>query len=279
MTNEPQHVERRRDRRHPFRVRLVLSRGGQELEAQTEDVSFAGVFIRMDTPLPVRQLVRLKLTLPPEGDALAVMGMVARHFPARDGLPPGVGIQFYSLATEERRRWNHFIRYVVSSSEVTSPIPLAPPPTPVFEPGDLFGPDEPLEAVEVVEPAEPIRRSFPRSAATLQVRLDSVDDLEMLYTRNVSKGGLFFGTTHDLPEGTQLKVSVIHPKSHEHFPLEATVRWRDTSAEPGLGLEFVQFTDQRRQEFFEFIRSEIPVEEVVYVSVGDPHLTHFTPPG
>jgi Tfp pilus assembly protein PilZ len=269
LTNERQSVERRRDRRHPFRVQLVLSRGGQEVAAQTEDVSFAGVFIRMDTPLPVRQLVRLKLTLPPEGDALAVMGLVARHFPARDGLPPGVGIQFYSLATEERRRWNHFIRFVVSSTEVTSPILLAPTPaTPHFEPGELFGP---------AEPVEPIRRSFPRYAATLQVRLDSLDDLEMLYTRNVSKGGLFFGTTHDLPEGTRLKVSLIHPRTHEHFPLEATVRWRDTSAQPGLGLEFVQFSDQRREEFFEFIRSEIPVEEVVYVSVGDPHLTHFTP--
>lgn len=75
-----------------------------------------------------------------------------------------------------------------------------------------------------------------------------------------------------------MKLSVIHPRTKDHFTFEATVRWRDTSAEPGLGLEFSEFSEARREAFFEFIRSEIPVEEVVYISVGDPHLSHL-PPG
>jgi uncharacterized protein (TIGR02266 family) len=262
-------VERRKDRRHPYRVRLVLTRGGQELVAQTEDVSFAGIFIRMDTPIPARQLVRLRLTLPPDGDLLSVMGMVARHFPARDDLPPGVGIQFYSLGAAERRRWDQFIRLVIAGR------PVEPPPPPASLPAPPVLPAEPVEPVA----PDPIRRHFPRYAAALQVRLHSVDDLRTLYTRNVSKGGLFFDTTQDLAEGTSLKVSVIHPRTHEQFPLEAVVRWRNTSAEPGLGLEFVQLTEARRDEFFEFISSEIPVEEVVYVAEGDPHLTHFVPSG
>ena len=45
-----------------------MSTGRQDLVAQTEDVSFTGIFVRMDTPLPERQLVRLRLTLPPEND-------------------------------------------------------------------------------------------------------------------------------------------------------------------------------------------------------------------
>jgi uncharacterized protein (TIGR02266 family) len=254
--NQRPAVERRKDRRHPYRVRLTLTRGGQELVAQTEDVSFTGIFIRMDTPLPTRQLVRLRLVLPPDGDELSVMGMVARHFPATADLPPGVGIQFYSLGIAERRRWDQFIRLVTQGRAGEATPAPAPPAAP-----------------------EPVRRHYPRYAAALQVRLHSVDDLRLLYTRNVSKGGLFFDTTQDLAEGTSLKVSVIHPRTHEQFPLEAVVRWRNTTSEPGLGLEFVELTEERRDEFLEFIRSEIPVEEVVYVAEGDPHLTHFTPPG
>jgi Tfp pilus assembly protein PilZ len=255
----PPAVERRKDRRHPCRVRLVLTRGGQELVAQTEDVSFAGIFIRTDTPIPARQLVRLRLTLPPDGDELSVMGMVARHFPARDDLPPGVGIQFYSLGAAERRRWDQFIRFV-TTGKPAAPARAAAPAVPAVVP-------------------EPVRRRFPRYAACLQVRLGSVDDLKLLYTRNLSGGGLFFDTAQDLAEGTSMKVSVIHPRTHEQFQLDAVVRWRNTSSEPGLGLEFVGLTEAQRDQFLEFISSEIPVEEVVYVAEGDPHLTRVVPPG
>lgn len=282
MPNDRRVTERRRDRRLPFRVRLILSRGGQAEAAWTEDVCFAGVFVRMDTLLPARQLVRLKLTLPPENDELSAMGMVARHLPARGPLPPGVGIQFYSLGTAERRRWNRFIQFAAASNEVTAPIPLGEETAEaeVVSLDDLFSDLEPhlQPPPPPTTPPEPIRRSYPRYPTALQVRLHSVEDLETLYTRNVSKGGLFFGTTLDLPEGTPMKLSVIHPRTKDHFTFEATVRWRDTSAEPGLGLEFSEFSEARREAFFEFIRSEIPVEEVVYVSEGDPHLSHL-PPG
>jgi hypothetical protein len=66
-----------------------------------------------------------------------------------------------------------------------------------------------------------------------------------------------------------MKVRIIHPKTGEHFLLDAAVRWRSTSGEVGLGLEFVQLTDQRRDQLMEFISSEIPVEEVAYIADGD----------
>jgi uncharacterized protein (TIGR02266 family) len=95
--------------------------------------------------------------------------------------------------------------------------------------------------------------------------------MQLLYTRNVSRGGLFVGTRRDLPEGTAVRVSVIHPTTREHFVLEAVVRWRARSTEPGIGLEFVKLTEQRRDEFLEFIRSEIPVEEILFVSDDHRH--------
>jgi hypothetical protein len=243
-------IERRRDRRYPFHVPLVLSDGRREIVTQTEDVSFKGIFVRSDTPLRERHLVRLRLTLPPEGDELEVMGMATRFLPARQGLPPGAGIQLYGLAQANRERWDRFIRYVVASTQ-------APAAATAALPGGA---------------ADVARRQYPRYAAALQVHLHTLDDLHLLYTRNVSRGGLFVGTALQLPAGTALRVNVIHPKTGEQFPLEAIVRWRAEAPEPGLGLEFVQLTERRRDEFFEFIRSEIPVEQVFYVADGNPHL-------
>lgn len=105
-------AERRRERRHRFGVWLAVTAGRREIAAETEDVSFSGFFVRVDALLPERQLVRLRLTLPPEGDELAVMGMVARRSPARSGEPPGVGIRLFALAREERARWDRFVAWV-----------------------------------------------------------------------------------------------------------------------------------------------------------------------
>jgi uncharacterized protein (TIGR02266 family) len=261
-------IDRRRDRRYPCRVPLALSRNGQELAAQTEDVSFTGIFFRTDTPIPERQLVKLRLSLPPGGEPLAVMGMVARNVPSRDGLPPGIGIQFYALAVADRRRWVQFVRAIAPAAPnlveparplaVVPPAPAVPPPLP--------------------PPPEPVRRKYPRHAVALQVLLHSVDDLRTFYTRNVSSGGLFVATTLEVPEGTVMKVSVIHPKSHERFTLEAVVRRRGAAGDPGLGLEFAALDEARREEFQEFITSELPVEEVVYIAEGDRLLACSLPP-
>jgi len=259
--------ERRRDRRYPYRVKLVLTRNGKELVARTEDVSFTGIFFRTDTPIPERQLVRLRLTLPSEGGDFTVMGMVARNVPARDGLPPGIGIQFYALSVADRRRWTAFIRFVSSAvPEAAAPaaVPVVPGPALALAPEPVLEPEPAPDPVP-----DPVRRSFPRYAAALQVQLHSVDDLRTFYTRNVSRGGLFVATTLAVAEGTRLKVSVVHPRTREQFTLRAVVRRRSTSEDPGLGLEFAELSEARRDEFMEFIASELRVEEVFYVSAGD----------
>jgi hypothetical protein len=246
-------IERRKDRRYPYRVKLFLVSGRTELLAQTEDVSFKGIFVRTDLPLPERHLLRLRLTLPPENDELILTGMVARSLPGRGDRPPGAGIQFYGASPADLERWNRFVRYVASGAP-----PPAPPPLPV--------PDA-------------IHRKFPRHAATLRVVLGTVADLDHLYTQNVSKGGLFVGTTLDLALTTTLKVSVIHPRSGEPFTLDAVVRWRAGPPSPGLGLEFTGLDDRRREEFFDFIQGEIPVEQVTYVAHDDPRLVARGPRG
>jgi uncharacterized protein (TIGR02266 family) len=240
--------ERRRDRRHPFRVRVVLSAGRHEVVAQTENVSFKGILLRTDLPLSNRQFVRLRITLPPEGDELATAGMVARRFTAKDGVPPGVGVQLYGLAGEQRDRWNRFIQF-------SGPRPQADASAPsVFPPGTL----------------DAVRRRYPRHAAVLQVRLKTVDDLQLLYTDNISKGGTFVRTTKELAVGTSVQLGVVHPKTGEQFQLGAVVRRLAPAPAPGLGLEFTKLTEERRQQFLDYVSSEIPVEEVAYMPVEAP---------
>jgi uncharacterized protein (TIGR02266 family) len=253
MTQERKGFERRRHRRYPYRVRVTLSKGGQEAQAYSEDVSLSGLFVRMEMPVQERWLVRLRLTLPPGNQELSVMGMAARQCPGRDGVLPGVGIQLYSLAPPDRKRWEAFIEWVSSRPVEAAAAPAEGPP-------------------------KPVERLHLRYAAVLQVKLQTVSDLVLLFTQNVSKGGLFVGTTLDLPEGTSLKVSVIHPNTGEQFELEAEVRWRNTATDPGLGLEFVRLSEQRRNQFVEFIRSEIPVEQLLYRSEGDGRLALVSPP-
>jgi uncharacterized protein (TIGR02266 family) len=245
--------ERRREQRHPYRVRAVLVVKGLELEAFTEDVSLNGLFLRLELPVQERWLVRIRLQLPPEGDELAVMCMAARLVPARDGKQAGVGFLLYAPSPADRKRWARFVQFAAENLQPAAVLE-APPPAPV-------------------------RRRDPRHPAVLQVRLQSVDDVQLLYTRNVSKGGLFVATALEAAEGTPMEVRVIHPKSGEHFLLEAVVRWRASSGEPGLGLEFTGLTEQRREEFQAFIGSEIPVTEVAWVAGGDPGAARPAPPG
>ncbi len=246
-------IEKRKDRRYPFRVKAVLQSGRNEVVGQTEDVSFKGVFVRTDTPLPERHLLRLKFTLPPDGDAFVITGMVARSIPGQEGRAPGAGIQFYGATSSDLDRWNRFIRWVAAGAQVARP---AAAPAPVFPPGT---PDA-------------VQRSYPRFAVALHVNVRDVNELQQLYTHNISKGGMFVGTMRDLPPGTPLKLAVIHPRNGETFELEAVVRWRSGAPNFGLGLEFTGIDDRRREAFIEFVRSEIPVEEVTYVADGDPLL-------
>lgn len=248
-------IERRKDRRYPFHVKVVLTSGRTEITTQTQDVSFKGVFVRIDAPLPERHLLRLRFTLPPKGDDLVITGMVVRYVPARGGNPPGTGIQFYGVSTTTLERWNQFIQFVAAGTVAPGAASL------VFPSGT---PDA-------------VRRKYPRYAAMLKVHIRDEDDLQQLYTQNISKGGLFVGTTLDLATGTELKIAVIHPKSGIAFPLDAVVRWRALPPNPGLGLEFTGLDDHRRDAFFEFVRSEIPIEDVTYVADGDSRLIAHGP--
>ena len=96
-------------RRHPrikceIPVRLVRAQG--ILELRSVDVSREGLMVLSDVKPRPREVIKL-VVFPPKGPPIKAMALVARLIP---GPPPGLGLQFFSLASEDRERWEEFLR-------------------------------------------------------------------------------------------------------------------------------------------------------------------------
>jgi type IV pilus assembly protein PilZ len=94
--------ERRRDERHPMRMRLDYrdSTGGNFLYEYTENFSEGGLFIGTSEPLDEGTEVELRFQPPGVEDVLEVVGKVMWVNPVRPGKDnpnPGMGIQFEDL--------------------------------------------------------------------------------------------------------------------------------------------------------------------------------------
>ena len=109
-----QHAELRRGGRTAYRLPVTLLRGREEIPLRSEDVSFHGLFLETDDPLPLRHLIRLRLLLPPYDRELVAHGMVVRVVPPDnpEGKPAGVGIELYALDRAARAVWGHFVARV-----------------------------------------------------------------------------------------------------------------------------------------------------------------------
>lgn len=248
-------AEKRRDRRYTFRMPVVLVRGAREDTLLTGDVSHRGLFLRTDDPPPLRQLLQVKLKLPPDDDALSVHAMAVFLVPVGTaGRDPGVGLQFYAFASEPRLRWERFVHWVAKT-----------------HPEGLETPVEPGAAVP-----DPVKRQFPRVHRALTVRVQSMGDLHHLVTEDVSRGGMFLRTGLDVAIGSELRLFIVHPQTGLTFAVDAVVRHR-ADAPPdraGLGVEFVGLDDRRREELAAFAQLDEAAtgEDVVYVANEDPLL-------
>lgn len=121
-------ADQRRDPRYVFRLPVTLLRGREEIPLRTEDISYQGLFLETDEPLPLRHLIHLRLLLPPFYRELETFGM-AVHAPAgrRAG---GVGVQLYALDRAARTVWGNFVTRVRLGDfgeDETSEIRFLPP--------------------------------------------------------------------------------------------------------------------------------------------------------
>jgi Tfp pilus assembly protein PilZ len=242
----PMSVHKRRDVRFAIRFPAQLSHKQRTYSLVTEDVSYGGVFLGTDTPPPTLQLVGVQLALPIGGRALKAHGMTVHVVEPGDaaGHPCGVGVQFYALDRETRETWEAFVTHVRTTAPRAHdqvPLRLARGQTP-----------------------EPMRRSLGRHTAVLTVTPRTLEELEELYTRGVSTGGMFVPTEIEAPEGARVLLHVTHPDSGRPYLLEAKVVSRKTHGEPrGVGVEIPHTDRQLLEEFLDFVRGGVTIDDEI----------------
>jgi len=229
--------ERRRHTRYRLQLPATVAFGVKRYFLQTEDVGAAGVFVRMDDPPALRELVRLAIELP-DGTAFATGATVVwRIGPGEaSARTPGAGLQFCALGADAKALWRGFVADVRAAAKQVALAPC-PPETP-----------------------EPIRRRYPRYPASFEVRPRDSETLVNFFTRDISAGGMFVATTLDVALGTQVDLDLVHPDSGAVFALSAIVR-RLAPAE-GLGLEFMGLDGALRQALWHFIQDGLPEIDV-----------------
>ncbi len=241
---------RRRDTRYSIPFPVQLAHGRRTLSLLTADVSYGGVFLCTDSPLPLMQLVGVQLVLPIGDRALAAHGMTV-HVVTPDnaqGRIPGLGVQFYALDHTTRDSWEVFVRHVEANC------PQSPDQAPLRLPRG-FTP-------------EPVRRRFERHTAVLRVEPATLDELEELYTRDISTGRIFVPSALELPARARVVVYVAHPVTGRPFLLEGSVLDR-TDAPRGLQIELLHVDRRTREDFVDFVRGGIFIDdEIVLDSKG-----------
>ncbi len=237
---------RRRDVRYSIRFPVQLWHAKHADSLVTEDVSQGGVFVCTDSPPPMLQLVKVQLVLPIGGRALRAHGMTV-HVVEPDNAQErvaGIGIQFYGLDQATREAWEAFVHHVEANfpkSADQSPLRLPRGNTP-----------------------EPLSRRFGKHTAVLEVKPGTLDELEELYSRDVATGSMFVPTRLELPPGSRVVLNVTHPTSGSPFLLEATVLHR-TGSPAGLGVELVGVDRRFREEFLDFVRGGIIIDDEVVI--------------
>jgi|HubBroStandDraft_1064217.scaffolds.fasta_scaffold00929_6 PilZ domain-containing protein len=108
--------DQRREPRSACHLPATLRRGKRLLEVVTEDVSFGGLFLRVDAPPAVMQLVEIQMALPPLGRHVRLHGMVVHVLLPGHGAEraSGIGIELRGLSGDGRATWGAFVRYVQS---------------------------------------------------------------------------------------------------------------------------------------------------------------------
>jgi Tfp pilus assembly protein PilZ len=248
-------VEKRRDKRYRFQMPAILVRGTREATLLTGDVGHRGLFLRTDDPPPLRQLLQVKLKLPPTEGELTLHAMAVFVVPAGvEGRAPGIGLQLYAVSGEARQQWERFVRWVAKNHPESLEAPVKPIPTAL----------------------DSVNRQFPRVHRVLSVRAQSITDLQPLAMEDVSRGGIFLRTGLDVAIGSELRLLVTHPLTGQTFAVDTIVRRRvDHPPErAGLGVELFGLDEKRREEFATLaeLDEESNEEGVVYVAKDDPLL-------
>ena len=106
-------IETLRERRYPVRIPATILGGRNEQDVLTEEIGLRGLFVRTDRPPTLRQLVRVRMTLPPDGRVILVHCMVVdRIAPGTPGRTAGAELQLYAIDRATEEAWNELLAHL-----------------------------------------------------------------------------------------------------------------------------------------------------------------------
>lgn len=104
--------ERRRDVRTRLSLPTCLVVGREALPIEMVDASYRGLFLRMDNPPPVNQLIQLRIELPI--GTFKAHAVVVRIVGGKSGRA-GVGARLFALNGSERADWERVVTAAIAA--------------------------------------------------------------------------------------------------------------------------------------------------------------------
>lgn len=273
--------DRRKAPRFPVALPVTFLDTKTSTPLSTVDVSRGGVFVQSDEPRPLRQLVRLRIDIPAQGEVIEVHGMVVHTRgaadEASDGQPAGIGIEFFGFGGQPRQMWEDLLRGLqagqpiggVGGNEAGAPIDGEFEVSTVDPVGSNFagGLDAPATTPDASAAAAPPPAQEPAAAGRAKlvcrvfpVPLQNAEQLYELYERELVTGSMFVCTPVKIPVGDRVVLRIQHPNSGEAFDFHGLVQTQHADPTyPGLTLALRPSTLARRERFKAFVDRGIPV--------------------
>lgn len=215
--------------RHDLKVELFDKRGARVLHAV--DVARHGLFLTTADPPRDRHLVQLLVYLP-EGP-IKVAATVMRTVKTKADHDEGVGVQFFALSEDAKRRWDDF---VFGLQRTTPPRGIAKP-----------------KLDDKREPESP-----PATGATFLVKLKTVERLREFSQTHLHSGGTVLFTPVLRAAGEHVTLVCVHPRTDEEFHLPGVVHKVHAERPKRLEIHFIGVSGLLLNNFAAFVESGHP---------------------
>jgi len=226
------HDNRRTQRRVPIELIVTLVDDiDQSHTLATEDISTSGVFLSTHdtTPFRLRQIVQVQLEIPDTGEIIYLPAVVIRVIQPKDTAgsehTSGIGLHLYGLNKTQREGWETFVGRMLDEYH------------------RLFQPEPPVAGRRL----------------EFVVHFKDVVELSTVMTWDFIYGAMILETNRVAPQGTPVRLLLIHPEDHAEFPIPGTV----TQLHPtGMSIELDGMTPKHLTLFKEFVELGLPELEL-----------------
>jgi len=219
----------------PLDVPVRLLRGKRETAATLRSVDNRGLVVKTDDPPPLRQLVKIELSMPHDAAIFTSHATVVRVAEAEGS--NHVGLELFGQDRKGLDAWEVLVRFAQSA------------------------PAAARDAVPVSEraPSEERRRN-PRFNARLEMRVRSPRNIHVAFTRDLSQGGCFMegGADLQLGAGEPLVLNIVRPESRASVRVTGSARHqRAIGSGFGYGIAFDPMPVEIEQQMLDFVTSAV----------------------